>query len=400
MDACVAQFEAAVAGLESVAGEVPDAASMVECLVPLERRLVAVRAGLSARAAAQGAHERGGDKDEAAWLARTTGVSKRQAKVQLETQRRLEELPVLRQAQQEGALSPAQVELAARAAEADPSQQNRLVGTAASEDLKGLKDECDRIIATADDDPGATYRRVKKCRSVRFWADHDCTHHLMASGTADAIGAIKSRVLKQADAWLRQANKNGEPELYEAYCFDALHQLVNRDPDEGDNEQPKIVPPKRDLLFMIDLAAYRRGKTLSGETCQLAGIGPIPVEVAAELDADPFIKAVIKDGTDVRIVVHYGRHVPAELRTALEAKGMRCAVPGCSNCTYLEIDHGNPSGSLEFRLRRNVPPLQDYADAGPLAIWNAQWLCPYHHRLKTQGLLHLDLPPPAPDQTE
>ena len=383
MDACVTQLESAIAGLEHRAGDVPDAARLVESLVPLERRLAAVRAGLTARAASQGAHERTGDKDEAQWLARTTGVSTRQAKAQLETQRRLDDLPVLKQAQQDGRLSPAQVELAARAAEADPSQQSKLIGTAGREDLKGLKDECDRIIAGADDDPAATYRRVQRCRSVRFWADHDGTHHLMASGTADAIGAIKSRVLKQADAWMRQANKTGEPEAYEAHCFDALHQLVTRDGGDSD-DSPKVVPPKRDLLFLIDLQAYRRGKVLSGETCELAGLGPIPVEAAAELDADPFIKAVIRDGTDVRTVVHYGRHVPAELRTALEAKGMRCAVPGCSNCTYLEVDHSTV----------------DYAKGGPLAIWNTQWLCPYHHRLKTQGLLDLDLPPPAPDQTE
>ncbi|MDH3707846.1 MAG: HNH endonuclease, partial [Acidimicrobiia bacterium] len=158
-----------------------------------------------------------------------------------------------------------------------------------------------------------------------------------------------------------------------------------RDPAGSDDDEfPKIVPPKRDLLFMIDLAAYRRGKALSGETCELAGIGPVPVEVAAELDTDPFIKAVIRDGTDIKTVVHYGRHVPAELRTALEARGVQCAVPGCSNCTYLEVDHAT----------------LDYAAGGPLAIWNTQWLCPYHHRRKTQGLLDLDLPPPAADLIE
>jgi len=385
VDACVAQLEAAIAGLESAAGDMPDAAAAAETLVPLERRVVAVRAGLSARAAAQGAHERSGHKDDAAWLARTTGVSKRQARVQLETQRRLEELPVLKQAQQKGTLSPAQVELAARAAEADPSQQSKLIGTAGREDLKGLKDECDRIIATADDDPGATYRRIKRCRSMRFWADHDGTHHLMASGTADDIGAIKSRVLKQADAWMRQANKAGEPEAYEAYCYDALHQLVTRAGDnDSDDESPEVIPPKRDLLFLVDLQAYRRGKALSGETCEIAGIGPVPVEVAAELDADPFIKAVIRDGKEIRTVVHYGRHVPAELRTALEARGVQCAAPGCSNGTHLEVDHSTV----------------DYAKGGPLAIWNAQWLCPFHHRLKSQGLLDFDLPPPEPDQIE
>jgi len=56
-----------------------------------------------------------------------------------------------------------------------------------------------------------------------------------------------------------------------------------------------------------------------------------------------------------------------------------CSVAGCSNDGYIEIDHA----------------VVDYAKGGPLALWNTQWLCRRHHRLKTAGKLHIDLPPPT-----
>ncbi|MGI9601391.1 MAG: HNH endonuclease signature motif containing protein, partial [Acidimicrobiales bacterium] len=242
----------------------------------------------------------------------------------------------------------------------------------------------------------ATHARIKRDRTVKFWTEHDGTHCLLAKGTAEDIGAMKKRIFKQGDAWFSAAYKAGRREPVEAYRFDALQQLISRHTAAGetDEAQPAVVPPKRELVFHIDWATAKRGHTLSGETCEIAGVGPVPVEVALDFAADPFIKAVIRDGTDVRTVVHYGRSVPAELRTALEARGLQCAVPGCSNDAHLEIDHGNPSGSLEFRLRRNIPAPVDHAKGGPLALWNTQYLCPHHHRLKTAGQLHIDLPPP------
>ncbi len=382
---CVDRLAAAVSCLEASVGEAPDAAAVVEALVPVQRRLDAVSARLAGRAAEQKVHQRTGHKDEVQWLARTTGVSRRAAKEQLDTERRLGDLPVLRQARQKGQLSQAQVDLVARAGHADPDRQMQLLGAAEREDLKGLRDECDRVIAAADEDQSAAYARVRENRSVKTWQQHDGTHCLLAKGPADAIGTLKTRITKQADAVMARAREAGRREPYEAYRFDALVELTHhRDtPTEadGDADSPRVIPPTRDLLYVIDLQAYRRGKVLSGETCEIAGVGPVPVEVAADFDADPFIKAVIRDGTDIRTVVHYGRSVPAELRTALEARGRICCVPGCSNDAYLQIDHA----------------IVDHADGGPLALWNTQWLCSHHHRQKTHG--HLDprtLPAPTP----
>ncbi|MGI9603968.1 MAG: HNH endonuclease signature motif containing protein [Acidimicrobiales bacterium] len=377
---CVETLDEAVSCLGSSAGEASDAAGLVEALVPVRRRLDAIVAALAARAAAQKVHQQTGHKDEVQWLARTTGVSRRSAKDQLDTERRLEDLPQLRQAREKGQLSQAQADLVARAAEADPGRQKQLLGAARREDLKGLRQECERVIAAADEDQSATYARVKRDRSVKTWRQNDGVHCLLAKGTADDIGALSRRIDKQANAVMDRARKAGRREPYEAYRFDALLELTHHSGTSNGSggDAPPIVPPKRDVLIHIDWSAAKRGHTISGETCEIAGVGPVPVEVALDFDADPFIKAVIRDGTDVRTVVHYGRSVPAELRTALEARGMRCAAPGCSNDAHLEVDHA----------------LVDFADGGPLALWNTQWLCSHHHRLKTEGVLDLDLRPP------
>ena len=377
--ACVAELEAVLASLESEVGDVADPGTLVDALVPLERRLAAVRGSLAARAAEQKVHRRHGYKDEADWLARTTGVSKRVAKDQLDTQKRLEDLPVLRDAQRKGQLSEQQAVLVARAGAADPSRQQQLLGAAKREDLKGLRATCDRVIAGADRDAAAAHARIRKNRSLRFWRQADGTHCLTAKGTAEDMAIIKSRITRRADVIFDTARKAGRRESFEAYRFDALVALASAEAGEG-GEQEGVIAPKRDLLIHIDHSAARRGHAVGGERCEIDGVGPIPVDVALDFDADPFIKAVIRDGTDIRTVVHYGRHVPAELRTALEARGMTCCVPGCSNDAHLQIDHA----------------LVDHADGGPLALWNTQWLCRRHHRRKTNGQLHIDLPPPTP----
>ncbi|MGI9604211.1 MAG: HNH endonuclease signature motif containing protein [Acidimicrobiales bacterium] len=366
------QLDAAVASVESLVDEVPDAATMVEALVPYRRRLDAAAAKLAARAGRQQAHHRSGDKDEAAWLANTTGVSKKQASETLDTQRRLEKLPTLRDAVDHGRLSVDQANLVARAGQADPDQQRHLLDTAQRESLKGLKDECERVIAAADKNQKASHERVRRNRNVRFWKDPDGTHCLLAKGTADDIGVLRSRLRKETTAIFDRARREGRREPYEAYRFDALMSLTSG--------QGEATPPKRDLLFLIDYSAAKRGYTVSGETCEIAGVGPVPVEVALDFDADPFIKAVIRDGTEIKTVVHFGRHVPAELLTALEAQGRRCAVPGCPNDAHLEIDHS----------------VVDHADGGPLALWNTQFLCTHHHRQKTLGLLEIEPEPPCP----
>jgi hypothetical protein len=120
------------------------------------------------------------------------------------------------------------------------------------------------------------------------------------------------------------------------------------------------------VIALISHDALVRGSVEPGETCELAGIGPVPVSVIDDMLEDAFLAAIVTDGVDVYNVAHLGRAATAHQRTALEARGYRCEVPGCTARHNLEIDHLEPwAATLQTKLDQLA------------------WLCPHHHRLKT-----------------
>jgi hypothetical protein len=116
----------------------------------------------------------------------------------------------------------------------------------------------------------------------------------------------------------------------------------------------------------VDHAALVRGQRNGDETCEIAGVGPVPVATARALSSDAILAAVLTDGADVKRVAHLGRTIPARLRTALEARDPECAVPGCHARHRLEIDHVKPC-----------------AEGGLTSMENLVRLCPSHHHMKT-----------------
>ena len=146
---------------------------------------------------------------------------------------------------------------------------------------------------------------------------------------------------------------------------------------------------KSDVVFVVDLNAYRRGHAEDGEVCHVINGGPVPVEVVKhEVDDDGFIKAVLHDGVKIDTVKHFGRHISAPLRTALELGpppdflGERCGC-GCGKRFKLQKDHIDP-----------------VAHGGATAFANLQPLVNHEHIEKTRqdrrnGLLKRR-PPPDP----
>ena len=74
----------------------------------------------------------------------------------------------------------------------------------------------------------------------------------------------------------------------------------------------------------------------------------MPASQAAEARQDAFIRAVLYEGTRIATVAPLGRHIEAELRTALGLgpatgfEGAQCAEPGCGRRYSLEWDHVGP----------------------------------------------------------
>jgi hypothetical protein len=128
-----------------------------------------------------------------------------------------------------------------------------------------------------------------------------------------------------------------------------------------------------DLVLVCELNAFRRGHAHEGEACHIVGGGPVPVPVVRRLAEDAFLKVVLHDGVRIETVAHFGRHIRAELRTALEVgapprfDGVECVEEGCGRRYGLEWDHVDP-----------------VAHGGPTSYDNLAARCWPHHRAKTE----------------
>jgi hypothetical protein len=93
----------------------------------------------------------------------------------------------------------------------------------------------------------------------------------------------------------------------------------------------------------------------------LIGGGPVAKATMLELVKQASIKAVLHDGTDITTVAHYGKSMPAHLRTALELgrppdlDGVTCSC-GCGRRYHLEWHHLDPQANGGEWSARNLRP--------------------------------------------
>ncbi len=337
-------------------------------VVALGERIERLGHGLKTRAAAKVAAtsvwRRDGDRTPEEWLARHTGTSKADAQRLVDTGRKLERLPATAAAVTRGELSARQAEAIAGAAAADPAAEHRLLERAKDRSLRELQDDCRRTRANADPNPDATARRVHAKRSYRMWADADgATGHLHLTGPLASIARMDNAIRHRTERHFRDARTAGRREPAEAYAYDATEALLT---SGSDAEVPAGADAK--IIVRIDHAALLRGCTVDGETCQIAGIGPVPVSTVREWMGDAFIAAVLTNGDDVQRVVHLGRRFTATQRTALQWHDPICARQGCSNRLGLEYDH-----------------FEDWATTQTTRVPAAKRFCRACHQLKTAG---------------
>ena len=189
-----------------------------------------------------------------------------------------------------------------------------------------LKPSCSKLLATRTS-LSFTIRPASTAKPTQMWMSsiaNSYGHGTSATGATPSAWSV-SQVLSlpkraclssTASSWQHNAHdapsskSGGERERFEAYAADALAAMAT---GEGPARSARA-----DLVIVCDLFAWRRGHAHAGEVCQVIGGGPVPVELARELGKDAFLKAVLHDGVAVHTIKHFGRHFPAELRTALD----------------------------------------------------------------------------------
>lgn len=365
-------FDAAAASPE-------DCAAIADELARTEKACAAVRLLATTRAAARGAHRERGFGDPASWFARQAGTTTSQARRALETAAGLERCSQTKQALLAGEVSVSQAHEIVKAETESPGQEEDLLSAARTSDLSKLREHvrARRFERTA---PEELHRLQLAARRFRHWRDGLGMVCFEGALPAHAGVPFINRIDLLAQRARRAAAREGRSgERFEAHAADAVSSLAAN----GDSDTRA---PRAELVIVCDLFAYRRGHVHNGESCHVIDGAPVPVEIARELTRDAFVKAVLHDGVEIQRIKHFGRHLPAELKTALDLgpvpafSGRECA--DCGRRYGLEYDHVDP-----------------VAHQGPTSYENVEARCYADHLAKTErdrkaGLLGPGCPPP------
>jgi hypothetical protein len=334
-----------------------DAVAVLAAASAVEQRAVALKTLVAERAADAGSWAREGHRSPEAWLAQTTGASYGEAAATLDASARLRELPAVDAAARTGTLSGPKLRTIATAATAENEQ--RLLAASARENLDRLRKTCaaEQAAARSAEAEQARHDRIHRQRTHRSWSDAEGAYCYEGRTTALVGARIEAAMGAETDRVFKAAHAEGRREPAAAYRADALATLICGGGARVDTT----------VVLRADIARLAGGKG----RCEAVGTGPVPVDEAiGAILAGAFVKVVEHDGVDVMTVAHLGRHVPAELKTAVtERDGHACVRPGCGATQRLEMHH--------WRI--------DHAKGGPAAQWNLATLCSHDHDLVTYG---------------
>jgi HNH endonuclease len=363
----VDRLRAELAGFAPTALSGADAAAVVAVGVEIERLGAATCTRYARRVAETKAYD--GYKSAANWLAVKTGESTGAAQGLLDVAEKLAEAPLVDEAFSDGRLSLAQAKVVAGAGAVDPASQEQLIGSATRQSFRELVDDARRIRrrALGEATEAAKEARAHRRRYVRVWAPDEGGLRLEAWLPRIDGARVKAVLEDEANRVFKEAHAAGRREPAPAYLADALVHVVCGDAASR---------PKAHVELRVDAAALRRGEVDGDEVCEILGVGSVPVGVARDVLGDSAFRVVVTDGTDVRTVTSRKRTIREPLRAALRERDGGCAVPGCPNTRYLQIDH-------DWELSRG----------GPTQLDNLQLLCTHHHRLKTAFGFRLLGPP-------
>ncbi len=306
------------------------------------------------------AHGGEGARSTAEWFAKHAGLPLGEAIRATDTATKVAALPATEAALRSGRLSAQQTHQIADAAAEDPAAEAELVDLAAHASFGQLRDQARRRKAAAQGDADRAARQ-RQLRGARHWTDDDGMRNHGIKLTPDQAAKFEPVWDRFTNDEFTKARQEGRRESNEAYAADALVAMAQAILGDG---HLRGGSPAHGLI-LVDATALRRGHTNAGETCEVAGIGPIDVAAAKELLGDAIVDILVKDGVDVRTVAHAGRSANRRQKAALLAE-WECEIRGCGVQRGLEVDHIDP-----------------WADTHCTAIDSLGPKCRWHHHLKT-----------------
>lgn len=370
------------AGLDPDAVPVPEVVDLYDDLVAIEHLAAGAKLRLLRKLAEAPMSFGPGVRSAEEEIARRSGTSVGKARDAISTSRRLQDQPATDEALRAGVLSEDQAKVISDGAGDDGAAERDLLAAAQRADLAELKRRAQEAKARRDRDAAARRERIRRNRCYRRWTDGDGTACLLVKHLPEVLAELDTLVAPYAQAAFDQARKAGDHESYEAYKADGLLAMARATTAAGGAcERPKGASRAETKVFVhIDLDTLVNGRLAdgSGSICRIDGVGPVDVDWVRSILGESFVVALLEDRQGVRDVVHLGRKVTAHQRSALEARGLRCEVPGCGATHGLEIDH-----VTGWSLTKTTQ-LDDLV-----------WLCRHHHDQKTHRGARLTGPPGA-----
>jgi len=292
---------------------------------------------LAARLAETDAYKATSAVSPEAHIAGLVGGTAASVRSLIETAKQLGGLPATASAARAGSLSTAQVQAIASAATANPTAEHELLDDAARLSLGQLRDKCAKVIADADPDPEGRHARLRRLRRGRRYSTPDGFHHLDLQSTPEDLADVDVTLNAIVDELFKAARVRGEREPRDAYLADAIVEMARR--ARGVHPGRGKASPTYTAVIRADLTALVRGRVGEGEVCEIAGLGPMPVEVIRRLLGDAVLKLVLTTGTEVRNVTSLGRGPNAAMKVALLWEQPTCSVEHCGRRARLEADH-------------------------------------------------------------
>ncbi len=332
-----------------------DATALLRAAGAVERR-AAVLKTLVAKRAVDSNLWTAGYRSPEDWLGEQLGAGFGSARATLGASEKLGELPGLNEAARNGELSSEELNDIADAA--TPENEESLLNAARTGNTNQTKKRCreEKSKSRSNDDARARAARAHRNRFLREWIDNEGAWCFEGKGTAADGARFRAALAAETEQVFKEARRRDERESHKAYRFDALMRLVCGGATSAEKGG------RGDVVIRVDASRLAGGDGL----CEMAGY-EVPVDDAiGAMLANAFIKIVLTDGVDVTKVSHLGRHIPAELKTAIkERDGYRCVH--CGSTHRLEVHHYGV----------------DFARGGATAYWNLATLCKHCHYLVT-----------------
>jgi len=333
-----------------------DAVELVRRFTTIERLGAAGKTLAAGRVESSGAWRQSGDRSPEAWLAAATGTTLSESAGVLDAAGKVADLDATGVAMREGRLSPQQTAAVVSAASVDPDSESNLLATADRQSLRALQDQARTVRQAARGEAALADRdRIHRTRYLRHWTSDDGAFEGRFRLTPDH-GAVVLAALAT-----HRPPAGRESDGHDAREADALVAVARSASAGGGGGEGSNIPPAV-INVRVDYEALRRGHTEPGETCEIEGIGPVPVATVQHAAEDAILRAILTDGDRVIDECTAGRTVSTRMSRAVKARDRTCAVPGCDVTEHLQTHH-----------------LHDVHLGGPTKLTNLARVCPYHH---------------------